>query len=156
MATGRWIAQHHHIFSTDVFSYTSDGEPWVYPVGSGLIFYAAYLLGGFALISWMGAAACVGTIALLLRRGSAVSAAIAILTVPLIASRTTPRAEIFTVVLFAAYLSLLWENYQTGRAALWLLPLADDCMGQSPPRLRCGLRTDSGFCGSRTAGTAVF
>jgi tetratricopeptide (TPR) repeat protein len=123
MATGRWVAQHHHIFSTEVFSYTSDGEPWIYPVGSGLIFYAAYLLGGFALISWIGAAACVGTIALLLRRGSAVSAAIAILTVPLIASRTTPRAEMFTVVLFAAYLSLLWENYQTGRAALWLLPL---------------------------------
>ncbi len=123
MATGRWIAQHHHIFSTDVFSYTSNGEPWIYPVGSGLIFYAAYLLGGFALISWMGAAACVGTVALLLRRGSAVSAAIAILTVPLIASRTTPRAEMFTVVLFAAYLSLLWENYQTGKAALWLLPL---------------------------------
>ena len=123
MATGRWIAQHHHIFSTDVFSYTSDGEPWIYPVGSGLIFYAAYLLGGFALISWLGAAACVGTVALLLRRGSAVSAAIAILTVPLIASRTTPRAEMFTVVLFAAYLSLLWENYRTGRAALWLLPL---------------------------------
>ena len=123
MATGRWVAQHHHIFSTDVFSYTSDGEPWIYPVGSGLIFYAAFLLGGFALISWLGAAACVGTIALLLRRGSAVSAAIAILAVPLIATRTTPRAEIFTVVLFAAYLSLLWENYQTGRAALWLLPL---------------------------------
>ncbi len=123
MATGRWVAQHHHIFSTDVFSYTSDGEPWIYPVGSGLIFYAAFLLGGFALISWIGAAACVGTVALLLRRGSAVSAAIAILAVPLIATRTTPRAEIFTVVLFAAYLSLLWENYQTGRAALWLLPL---------------------------------
>ena len=123
MATGRWVAQHHHIFSTDVFSYTSDGEPWIYPVGSGLIFYAAYLLGGFALISWLGAAACVGTIALLLRRGNVVSAAIAILTVPLIASRTTPRAEMFTVVLFAAYLSLLWENYRTGRAALWLLPL---------------------------------
>ena len=29
----------------------------------------------------------------------------------------------FTVVLFAAFLSLLWENYQTGRARLWLLPL---------------------------------
>ena len=123
MASGRWVAQHHHIFSTDVFSYTADGEPWIYPVGSGLLFYGAYLLGGFALISWLGAAACVGTIALLLRRGNVVSAAIAILTVPLIASRTSPRAEMFTVVLFAAYLSLLWENYRTGRAALWLLPL---------------------------------
>jgi tetratricopeptide (TPR) repeat protein len=29
----------------------------------------------------------------------------------------------FSVLLFAAFLSLLWENYQTGRAPLWLLPL---------------------------------
>src|ERR1017187_4561615 len=123
LATGRWVVQHHHISSTDVFSYTAQGEPWIYPVGSGLVLYATYLLGGYALISWLGALACVGTIALLLRRGSAVSAGIAIIAVPLIAWRTTPRADMFTVVLFAAFLSLLWENYQTGRARLWLLPL---------------------------------
>src|ERR1035437_4918543 len=123
LATGRWVVQHHHVFSTDVFSYTAQGETWIYPVGSGLVLYAAYLLGGYGLISWIGALACVGTIALLLRRGSAVSAGIAIIAVPLIAWRTTPRADMFTVVLFAAFLSLLWENYQTGRARLWLLPL---------------------------------
>ena len=123
LATGRWVAQHHHISSMDVFSYTAQGEPWVYPVGAGLVLYAAYLLGGYGLISWIAAAACVGTIALLLRRGSAVSAGIAIIAVPLIAWRTAPRADMFTVVLFAAFLSLLWENYQTGRARLWLLPL---------------------------------
>ena len=123
LATGRWVVQHHHIPSTDVLSYTAQGEPWIYPVGAGLVFYAAYLLGGYALISWIGALACVGTVALLLRRGSAVSAGIAILAVPLIAWRTAPRADMFTVVLFAAFLSLLWENYQTGRARLWLLPL---------------------------------
>src|SRR5271165_3022364 len=123
LATGRWVVQHHHIPSVDVFSYTAQGEPWIYPVGAGLVFYAAYLLGGYALISWIGAAACCGTVALILRRGSAVSAGIAILAVPLIAFRTTPRADMFTVVLFAAFLSLLWENYHTGRARLWLLPL---------------------------------
>src|SRR5271165_2195009 len=123
LATGRWVAQHHHIPSVEVFSYTAQGEPWIYPVGAQLVFYAAYLLGGYALISWIGAAACCGTVALILRRGSAVSAGIAILAVPLIAFRTTPRADMFTVVLFAAFLSLLWENYQTGRASLWLLPL---------------------------------
>ncbi len=123
LATGRWVAQHHQIPSVDVFSYTAQGEPWVYPVGAGLVFYVAYLLGGYTLISWIGAAACCGTVALLLRRGSAVSAGIAIFAVPLIAFRTTPRADMFTVVLFAAFLSLLWENYQTGRAPLWLLPL---------------------------------
>ena len=98
-------------------------NPGFIPSAAGLVLYAAYLLGGYGLISWIGAVACVGTVALLLRRGSAVSAGIAILAVPLIAWRTTPRADMFTVVLFAAFLSLLWENYQTGRARLWLLPL---------------------------------
>lgn len=123
MATGRWVAQHHHVFSTDVFSYTASGTPWIYPVGAGLIFYGAYLLGGFALISWIAATAGAGTVALLLRRGSAYTAAIAILAVPLIAFRAVPRAEMFTAVLFAAFLSLLWQNYTTCRAPLWLLPI---------------------------------
>ena len=123
MATGRWVVQHHQVPSVDVLSFTAQGQPWIYPVGAGIIFYAAFLLGGFALISWIGAAACCGTVALLLRRNSAVGAGIAILGVPLIAYRTTPRADMFTVVLFASFLSLLWENYQTGHARLWLLPL---------------------------------
>jgi tetratricopeptide (TPR) repeat protein len=123
MATGRWVIQHHSVPSTDVFSYTAQGQPWIYPVGAGLVFYGAYLLGGFGLISWLGALACAASVALPLRRGSAAAAGIAIIAVPLIAWRTAPRADSFTVVLFAAFLSLLWENYQTGGARLWLLPL---------------------------------
>ena len=123
MATGRWVAQHHTIFSTDVFSYTAQGQPWIYPAGSGLFFYAASLIGGYSLISWLGAIACVSTIALLLRRGSAVTAAFAIIAVPAIAARTAPRADMFTVVLFAAFLSILWEQYENGTGKLWLLPL---------------------------------
>jgi hypothetical protein len=123
MATGRWVVQHHHVPSVDVFSYTALGHSFIYPVGAGLVFYAAYVAGGYTLISWIGALACTLTIALLLRKGSAVTAGIAILAVPLIALRTTPRADMFTVVLFAAFLLLLWENYTTGAASLWLLPL---------------------------------
>jgi len=122
MATGRWIVQHHQIPSAEVFSYTAAGQPWRYPVGSGLVFYGLYLLGGYGLLSWLTACACGGTVALLLRRGSAVTAALVILAVPLIASRVTARAEMFTVVLFAATLSVLWEQHQTGAARLWLLP----------------------------------
>ncbi len=123
MATGRWIVQHHRIFSTDVFSYTATGAPWIYPVASGLLFYVLYLIGGYALLSCFGAASCAATVGLLLRRGSASTAAIAIVAIPLISQRMSPRAEIFTVLLFAGYLSLLWENYQTGRARLLWLPL---------------------------------
>jgi tetratricopeptide (TPR) repeat protein len=123
LATGRWIAQHRQIPSTDVFSYTAQGQPWIYPIGSSLIFYAAWVVGGYALITWLGAAACAATTALLLRRGSVISALLAILAVPLIAIRTRPRADMFTVLLFAAFLALLWRYYRTGRSRLWLLPL---------------------------------
>ncbi|MGB9258165.1 MAG: tetratricopeptide repeat protein [Candidatus Korobacteraceae bacterium] len=123
LATGRWVAQHHRVFSTEVFSYTAQGQPWIYPVGSSLFLYWTYLIGGYALLSWVGALACAGTVALLLRRGSAATAAVAIVAVTIIAGRTAPRADMFTVVIFAAFLSLLWENYQTGKARLWLLPL---------------------------------
>jgi hypothetical protein len=123
LATGRWIAQHRHIPSTDAFSYTAQGRPWIYPIGSSLIFYAAWSVGGYALITWLGAAACAATTALLLRRESVISGLLAILAVPLIAVRTRPRADMFTVLLFAAFLAFLWRYHRTGRTRLWLLPL---------------------------------
>jgi Flp pilus assembly protein TadD len=123
LATGRWVVQHRHVFSTDVFSYTAAGQPWIYPVLSGIVFYLAYLAGGYALLSWMGAVACAGTVALLLRRRSLIGSAFAVVAVPLIANRTQPRAEMFTTILFAAFLSLLWRHYRRGRSPLWLLPV---------------------------------
>lgn len=128
MATGRWVVQHHAVFSTDVFSYTAAGQPWVYPVGSGLIFYFTYLIGGYSLLSWLGAAVCVGTVALLLRPvsavsgGSVVSAALAIVAVPAFAVRASPRADIFTLLLFAFFLGVLWRRHETGSGAWWTLP----------------------------------
>jgi tetratricopeptide (TPR) repeat protein len=123
LATARWIVEHHEIPSTDVFSYTAQGQPWVYPVGPGLLFYGAYLLGNYTLLSWLQAAACAGTVALLLRRGSVISAVLAILAVPMIAIRIGSRGDMFTVVLFAAFLVVLWQQHQNGRARLWLLPI---------------------------------
>jgi hypothetical protein len=43
--------------------------------------------------------------------------------VPLIASRTEARADLFSTVLIAVYIVLLWRYQQTGRARLWLLPV---------------------------------
>jgi tetratricopeptide (TPR) repeat protein len=123
MATARWVIEHHQIPSSDVLSYTAQGQAWIYPVGSGLLFYGLYLLGGYALLSWLGAAACAGTTALLIRQGSLVCAILAVLAVPLIAIRTRPRADMFTVMLFAAFLALLWQQHRTGGARLWLLPV---------------------------------
>lgn len=123
LASGRWIARHHSVFSTDVFSYTAAGQPWVYPAMSSLIFYWTFLLGGYGLLTWLGATACAGTVALLLRPDSLAASVLCLVAVPLIANRTQPRAEMFTVILFAAFLSLLWTQYRMGRARLWLLPV---------------------------------
>ena len=123
LARGRWIAQHHQVFSSDVLSYTIRGADAIYPPLGGLILYGIYVLGGYQLLSWVCAVACAGIVALLLRRGNAVSAAIAILVVPFIALRTVPRAELFAIVIFATFVSVLWQHYETGRAPLWLLPL---------------------------------
>jgi len=123
LATGRWIVQHHQIPSNEIFSYTAQGQPWIYPAGSALLFYGIYLLGGYSALSWFGAAVSAGTVALLLRRGSAVTAALAVVAIPRIAQHTTPRADMFSILLFAAFLSLLWEEHETGRARLWLLPI---------------------------------
>ena len=123
LATGRWIVQHGHIPYTDVFSYTASGTEWIYPVLSQVLLYLSFVIGGYSLLSWLGAAACVSTVALLLRRFSIVGVIFAIVSVPLIAACTPPRAEMFTAVLFAAYVNLLWHYHQTGEGPIWLLPV---------------------------------
>jgi Tfp pilus assembly protein PilF len=122
MASGRWTAEHHQIFSTDVFSYTAQGQPWIYPVLSGVIFYTVFLVGGYALLSWLGAITCAATVAVLLRRASFASIVFTAVALPRIAARTGPRAEMFTVLLFAVYVSVLWKYFTDGKARLWLLP----------------------------------
>jgi tetratricopeptide (TPR) repeat protein len=121
LATGRWILQHRAIPYTDVLSYTSNQGAWIYPVLSQIIFYCTYLVGGYALLSWMSAAVCVGTTALFLR-GNNVSKVLAVIAVPIVAIRTAPRAELFTTLLFATFVSLLWEHHRSRHTPLWLLP----------------------------------
>jgi tetratricopeptide (TPR) repeat protein len=123
LATGRWMAQNHSIPSTDVLSHTAGGHEWIYPPVSSLFLYAVERIGGFAALSWLGAIFCVGTIAILLRRASAVAAVLAIIAVPMIAERTAPRAEMFTLVFFAAFAVILWRQHRERGAPLWLLPI---------------------------------
>ncbi len=123
MATGRWIFQHHSLPSTDVLSYTAYGQEWIYPLLSQVLLYCTYLFGGYSLLSWLGAAACTGTVAIFLRRGRALALVLAALVVPMIAARTSPRAEMFTEVLFAAFVSVLWHYHRSGSGSLWVLPV---------------------------------
>lgn len=123
IATGRYVVQHHQIPRADVFSYTSAGSEWLYPPFAGVILYWIYLLGGYSALSWLLAIAAVVTTALLARRPGPITAIAAILAVPSIVFREAPRAELFTTVLFAAYVAVLWKYFRERRAPLWLLPL---------------------------------
>lgn len=123
MAAGRWIVQHKQIPSVDVFSYTAHGQPWIYPVGSQLLLYLVYAVGGYALLSLLGATVCALCVWIVVRRGSLWTAALAAIAVTVIADRTMARAAMFTMLLFASLLTVLWRYHQTGRAPLWTLPL---------------------------------
>lgn len=123
LASGRWIVQHHQIPSTDVLSYTARGRPWIYPVLSGVAFYVLYLMGGYAALTWLTAIASAVTTFFLTRQRTLPTAILAIVAVPLIVLRLTVRADLFTTVLFAAVLSVLWTYHRTGNGMLWLLPV---------------------------------
>jgi len=124
LASGRYIVQHHHIPDTDVLSYTVRGQEWIYPAFSEVLLYLLYLLGGYAALSFLSATACAATVSIgFWAEAGIASAVLAILAIPKIAYRTAPRADLFTTVLFAALLSVLWRHYQGRRAPLWLVPL---------------------------------
>lgn len=122
LATGRWIVQHRAIPSVDVLSYTGAGHEWIYPALSQVMFYCTYLVGGYFLLSWLAVAACTGTTALILRRGHLATAFLATIAVPITAQRTPVRAEMFSEVLLAAFVSVLWHYHRSGRGPVWLLP----------------------------------
>ena len=119
MATGRHLVTTGHIARTEIFSYTAQGAPWIYPVGAGVIFHMLYSLGGVRLLSMLSVVACGLTAWILLRRGGVMRCVVIALAVPAIAAATMVRANMFTTVLAAVFLTTL-----TGPSpALWLLPL---------------------------------
>jgi tetratricopeptide (TPR) repeat protein len=123
LATGRYAIQHHTIPGTDVFSYTAAGAEWIYPPFAGILLYGMYLLGGYAALSWLCALVCAATIALTLRTRTAAPVLLSILAVPLVADRISPRAEMFTTLIFTAFLVELWDFRCGDSARLWRLPL---------------------------------
>jgi tetratricopeptide (TPR) repeat protein len=148
LASGRYIVEHHQIPSTDVFSYTARGHEWIYPPISELFLYALYFLGGFAALSWLTAAACAGTVGIAFSaEGGLAAAVLAVLAIPKIAYRTAARADLFTTVLFAALLAVLWRHFRGRYAPLWLLPLILLVWVNTHPGFMAGLALLIGYVG---------
>ena len=119
LASGRELLATGHLPRVDVFSYTASGAAWTYPAGAGVLFYLIYGLGGYTLLSLLAPLAAASIAGLLLWRGGIVRACILAIAVPLIVGRTMLRAEMFTTVLTAVFLALLWEELPV----LWCLPV---------------------------------
>jgi tetratricopeptide (TPR) repeat protein len=123
LATGRWVVEHRQVPRTDVLSFPSAGAPWMYPPFAGVLFYLIYNALGYAGLSWFCALACLAVVAYLVRRGDMGSVILAMLAVGSIASRTGPRADLFSTVFFALFLGELWSYHRGMRSRLWLLPV---------------------------------
>lgn len=125
LATGRYLLQQHTVPGTDVLSYTSPGAPWRYPPFAGALLYLIFSMWGYAGLSWFCAICCAALVAFLVLRTPSLGLAgplLAMLAVPAIAYRTTPRADLFTSLLFAVFLVELWRLHLGLVARLWMLP----------------------------------
>ncbi len=120
LATGRYVVQHHVVPSTDILSYTSHGAQWIYPPFAGVLLYGIFSAFGYGGLSWFCALALMTMVACLLRspsrRESGVAAALAIMAVPALALRVTPRADLFTNLFFAVFLAQVWSFHGSNAA----------------------------------------
>jgi Tfp pilus assembly protein PilF len=141
LATGRWVAQHHAVPSTDVLSHTSPAAEWLYPPFAGWLLYGVFSAWGYVGLTWFCALVLMATTACLLRDSGngqrlepGLAAGLAVLAVPLLAGRASPRADLFTPLFFAIFLVRLWGFHRTDpsdetamrreRRLLWILPLS--------------------------------
>jgi Tfp pilus assembly protein PilF len=124
LATGRYLLQHHTIPTADVLSYTTQGARWLYPPFAGALLYAVFSVSGYAGLSWFCAFCGLLLAVYLIRRfkeSVGVTSALLILAVPSLAYRITPRADLFTTLLFAVLLTELWRFHLGEHIRLWLV-----------------------------------
>jgi tetratricopeptide (TPR) repeat protein len=122
LATGRYVWEHRTIPSTDVLSFASAGQPWIYPPFGQVFLYVIYRARGYVALSWLSALACVGIVAYLIRKRTMPSLVLAMLAIPAISYRTAPRADLFSTVLFAVLLGELWAFHCGEKRRLWIVP----------------------------------
>lgn len=133
LATGRWIASGAGIPTTDPFTFTAFGRPWItHEWLSGLLFYQVHRLGGTDLLI-VGKSAIAGMAILLSAlagiagagrsRDRLAGAAVgALLAASLIAPRAFVRPHMLTALLLGALLLLLRQESASGRRIWRILP----------------------------------
>ncbi|WP_374332260.1 hypothetical protein [Aestuariivirga sp.] len=127
LKTGAWILQHKAVPTTDTFSYTFAGQPWIAKEWlSQVIYYLAFAAGG-----WNGVAALVaivvGVAAGLLYRSQSESlrpsmaASVVLVCMLLTSSAITARPHLLTLPLLVIWIAGLFKASQKGSAPNFLL-----------------------------------
>jgi len=142
IAVGRWIFEHGRIPTTDPFSFTAFGKPWVameWP--ADLLFAGAYHVAGYAGLAAVVSAAVIALNAILLiylrSRVGPIGLTIAIIGMDIILSGfLLARPHVLVWPLVAAWTVLLARSIETGRPPpLWtalLLTLWANLHGSFP------------------------
>jgi len=149
MATGRWALAHRQIPGTDVLSYTTAGSVWHYPSLAGVLFYLIFSATGYAGLGSFCALAAGLLMAWILYGSPARGLApviLAILAVPSLAHRLTPRADLFTTVMFALVLIELWRHHRNPKHRLWSLPILFLLWVNLHPGYVAGLALMAAYC----------
>lgn len=132
LETGRWILAEGRLPDGDIFSHSFAGAPWaLHEWLAQVLLFLAYDLGGGQVLLLFVAALCGGALFFVY------SIAARILGSPLVAAAFTlffsagllnyvsPRPQVFSYLLFALWLTLIWRARYEGRCRLllWLPPI---------------------------------
>ena len=129
LATGRYIVQTGSIPTTDIFSYTAAGRPWMaHEWLAEIVMFLLYRTWGYAAAVVVFAALI--TLAYwvvfrtlrLLEAGVVVSAVITFWMAAMAVTSWNVRPQIFSYLFFAVYLYLLLRSRRTPGRAIWLMP----------------------------------
>ncbi len=127
---GKVIVETGSLPQTDIFSFTSSGEPFLLQSWlAEIIFYSLYLLGGLRLIvagnAVLLALALLSVYSLCFRelRGPRVCALGSVILIAPLVIFSNVRPQVFSILLFALSYQLLSEFRWRDRDRLWLLPV---------------------------------
>lgn len=127
VAVGQWIVAHRTVPSTDIFSYTFAGAPWIAKEWlSQVLFYGAHSVAGWWGVIALSAAAIVSAYVVLLRwllarLTPAVAVALTFVAVLLGSVHFIARPHVVVLPLLVVWLSRLTDAVEAGRApSPWL------------------------------------
>ena len=132
LKNGELFSQSHLVAKTNLFSYTFPDQPFVnHHWGSGVIFYLIERASGFAGLTVAFIALSLLTLLLFFHLAAkyssfALAAPLTVIAIPVLITRYEIRPELFSYLLSAVFLCILWgyKYRRLGLGWLYLLPVA--------------------------------